>query len=87
MGHLSGCVAENLVANHDIKGRPLDRGGDIYMDLQTYKLKLRTKRLHLNFKNLFNGDKALGKSFAGIVHLQILSHSTFTTSCTCNYRY
>lgn len=86
-GHLSGCVADNLITNHDIRGRPLTRKGDVYMDLQSYTIKMRTKRLHLNFKNLFNGDKTLGKSFVGAVHLQIRPDSTFITGSSCNYVY
>jgi hypothetical protein len=61
-GHSLGSVADSLITEHDIRGRPLTRGGDVYMDLQAYKIKMSTNRLHLNFKNLFNGDKALGKS-------------------------
>jgi len=33
------------------------------MDLQKYLIKMSAKRVHINFKNLFNGDKVLGKSF------------------------
>jgi hypothetical protein len=36
------------------------------MDLQKYEIKMRAKKMHLNFRNLFNGDKTLGESSAVI---------------------
>jgi hypothetical protein len=43
------------------------RNGQIYWDLQKYDIKMRTKHMSLIFRNLFNGDKALGKSSVVII--------------------
>jgi hypothetical protein len=43
------------------------RNGEIYWDLQKYDIKLRTKQMSLVFRNLFNGDKNLGKSSVVII--------------------
>jgi hypothetical protein len=58
-----------LITNHDIKGKHVTRGGKTYMELQKYTINMRTKRLHVSFKNLFNGDRALGKSHKSIYRL------------------
>lgn len=45
----------------------MTRNGEIYWDLQKYDIKMRTKQMSLIFRNLFNGDKALGKSSVVII--------------------
>jgi hypothetical protein len=52
------------------------------LDLQTYEIKMRTKKMNLNFKNLFNGDKALGKSLAAVIG--ILTSPTYLHGATFN---
>ncbi|XP_021929744.1 protein takeout-like [Zootermopsis nevadensis] len=51
---------DSLTTIHDIRGKPVTRGGETYLDLEKYIINMSTKKLHLSFKNLFNGDKALG---------------------------
>ena len=54
-------VTESLVAYHHIKAKPVTRDGEIYWDLQKYEIDMSTKHMTLLFRNLFNGDKTLGK--------------------------
>lgn len=59
---------DSLITYHDIRGKPVTRKGDTYLDLQTYEIKMRTKKMNLNFKNLFNGDKALGETMNKVIN-------------------
>jgi len=59
-------VTESLVTYHHIKSKPVTRNGENYWDLQKYEISMRTKHMSMLFKNLFNGDKTLGKSSAVI---------------------
>ncbi|XP_069683452.1 protein takeout-like isoform X1 [Periplaneta americana] len=59
---------ESLTAVHDIKGKPVTRDGEVYMELTSYGLKLKTKRLHTRFENLFNGDKTLGDTMNKVLN-------------------
>lgn len=43
-------------------GKPLKKNGVEYMDVEKTSLTFTTTRMRLDLSNLFNGDKALGKS-------------------------
>lgn len=51
-----------MKAKFQIYGKPLKKNGVEYMDVEKIALTFTTSRMHLNLSNLFNGDKALGKS-------------------------
>ena len=53
----------------------MTRDGEIYWDLQKYEIDMSTKHMSLLFRNLFNGDKTLGKSSA--VSTGILTSPTY----------
>lgn len=50
----------NLVVKY--KPKVLEKNGKQYIQTEKFQLEFDTSRLHVNLENLFNGDKALGKS-------------------------
>lgn len=55
-----------LPADHDvtvrIRSEPLSRSENIYWDIKEFDLKsVNLKLFQVNFENLFNGEKELGK--------------------------
>lgn len=64
-------------------GKPLKKNGVEYMDVEKTSLTFTTTRMRLDLSNLFNGDKALGKSiilvqirFLATIHLFTFSFYT-----------
>ncbi|XP_017080003.2 uncharacterized protein LOC108113805 [Drosophila eugracilis] len=41
-------------------GKPLEKNGEIYLDVTDLKIAMKPESIHYHFSNLFNGDKALG---------------------------
>ena len=44
------------------KAVPVKRGAETYLNVTDFSFTIDTKRLHLHFENLFNGNRELGKS-------------------------
>lgn len=42
------------------KPKVIEKNGKQYIQTERFQLDFDTTRLHMNFENLFNGDKALG---------------------------
>ncbi|KAJ9580232.1 hypothetical protein L9F63_004105 [Diploptera punctata] len=57
-----------LTTLHDVKGKGVERGGELFMELEKYKVLFSTKRMHGYFDNLFNGDKLLGESVNQVIN-------------------
>ena len=51
---------ENIVFKYSFDLKQVEKNGQIYAELQHVKLKLIPELVQFQFKNLFNGDKALG---------------------------
>ncbi|XP_034247581.1 protein takeout-like [Thrips palmi] len=45
-----------------LKGVPTKRGAETYLNVTEFSFTIDTKKLHLNFENLFNGNKELGST-------------------------
>lgn len=43
----------------------MKRGGETYLNVTEFSFNIDTKKLHLHFENLFNGNKELGKERTG----------------------
>lgn len=56
-------------------GKPLKKNGVEYMDVEKITLTFTTTRMRLDLSNLFNGDKALGKSII-LVQIRFLANIT-----------
>lgn len=50
----------NLKTVHELIGEPIKKNGTVYIRFKEYNIKLIPGRVHLNFENLFNGDRLLG---------------------------
>ncbi|KAE8747576.1 hypothetical protein FOCC_FOCC005736 [Frankliniella occidentalis] len=50
------------VLRADIRGVPVKRGSETFFNVTTFAFTLETKKLSLNFENLFNGNKELGST-------------------------
>lgn len=43
-------------------GKPVEKNGATYMDIDHLTLNIEPKNIHFKVDNLFNGDKALGEN-------------------------
>lgn len=55
-------IAESPMLTYKFDYKLVKRNNEDYLQVTKSDLKHTTTRLRINFENLFNGDKALGKS-------------------------
>ncbi|TMW50173.1 hypothetical protein DOY81_004732, partial [Sarcophaga bullata] len=53
-------ICKNIVFKYSFDMKQVEKNGQIYAELQHVKLNLKPELVQFQFKNLFNGDKALG---------------------------
>ena len=52
--------AENIVFKYSFNLKKVEKNGKTYAELHNVKLHLKPELVQFQFKNLFNGDRALG---------------------------
>jgi len=52
----------NVSTTADLRGDYIEKDGETYINVTSFKLKLKPQHMKLNFENLFNGDKALSQT-------------------------
>lgn len=58
----SNFFADNLRANGTIKSDKVKKGKEEYLEVNDFTFKFETDHMYLEFENLFDNDKKLGKS-------------------------
>ncbi|XP_016952745.1 protein takeout [Drosophila biarmipes] len=56
----SNMTMANVKAIVTFSGKPLEKDGEIFLDITNFKITMKPESTHYHFSNLFNGDKALG---------------------------
>lgn len=56
-------ISENYKSVTNVQLKPKVKNNDTYLDITNLSLKFTTSKLHMQFNNLFNGEKILGKCF------------------------
>lgn len=51
---------DDLKSRNEISCEKYEKNGETYLKIKKYKVRFNPARLHLQFDNLFNGDKTLG---------------------------
>lgn len=51
---------DDLKSHNELSCEKYEKNGETYLKIKKYKVKLNPGRLHLQFDNLFDGDKTLG---------------------------
>ncbi|KAK9506969.1 hypothetical protein O3M35_008808 [Rhynocoris fuscipes] len=53
---------DNFVIKATLKLKEFEKGGHHFLEVTDFSFNMETDRMHVQFDNLFNGDKALGES-------------------------
>lgn len=64
-------ILVNLITRVNLQFEKYMKNGEEYVKIKTFKVKFQPEKVHLIFKNLFDGDPVLGKNIHLILYFKL----------------